>query len=258
MTIKRISTHPIERIIPINLKRRQDKLIAYHGAMQAYDVPVDVIKPFGAYDAEGYDSVYEIREAASKMFPFWGNLTDAWLDDGWLGKGSLCCLWSMQSVLKQIAESKLGLSIMMTDNYYLRKVWNDLHKALDQVGEFDIFQLHHWSNCDGEYPTQYVNYLVPYADYFPTPLPHYPSISAGLAGAGDSVLILSPYGAEQILHWSSQEPSDLIETVLYKQAMKSDKPMTGCLSPVKPWLWSDGTISLEFITGRPDSERQRW
>ena len=85
----------IKQIIPINLKRREDKLLAFYGAMHTSFTPFELIKPFEAYDGADYANSFEVREEAQKEFPFWSKMTDEWIHAGYLKRGSLCCLWSM-------------------------------------------------------------------------------------------------------------------------------------------------------------------
>ena len=91
----KMKTRKIKQIIPINLKRRQDKLIAYYGAMHTSFTPYEIIKPFEAHDGADYANSFEVREEAQKEFPFWSKMTDEWIHAGYLKRGSLCCLWSM-------------------------------------------------------------------------------------------------------------------------------------------------------------------
>lgn len=234
----------IKKIVPINLKRRQDKLILYYGAMQSWGVKPDEIFPFEAHDAQDYGSVYDIRDAAKGDLPFWNKLKDNWFDE-WAQKGTLCCMWSMQSVLKQISEDddKDTLTMMMTDHYCLRRLIWDIQSCVNKVGDYDIMQMHHWQGNfrKGNHPPT-----------FPTPFYDFPEISDGLAGAGDTVLLLNPVGAGRILEWWSDMPYHLLEILLYHKSFESPE---NCRSTIVPTNWVFGPLPIEHLTGNPDSER---
>lgn len=234
----------IKQVIPINLKRREDKLIAYYGAMHVTQVPHEMIKPFWAHDAADYPTAYDVREAAAKEFSFWNKLDDTWLDARWLGRGSLCCLWSMQSVLKMIAEDRdpHSLSVMSTDGVAFTRHWRHINVDIDlYLPDVDIFQLWHH---DGTHPRP---------PHFPDPLEDFPLVSRGFGGMGDGCFVLSPYGAQMILDWSAEKPYHLLEILMYEHSFDV---LPGCYSPVEYWRWCRPHIDLEAIFGRPDSERE--
>lgn len=239
-----MSKREIKKIVPINLKRRLDKLIAFSAASQVVSIPPDIIKPFEAKDAADFSDVYEVRDAAVVDFPFWSKLTDEWLDGEWLGPGSLCCMWSMQLVLQDISENSTDtdLVIMMTDHYFLTKKWHQLESDIDAIGDFDLFQLHHWFD----------DARMPYSPSFPSPLVHFPEVSEGLAGAGDTCLIISKLGAGNILDWWESQPFHLLEVLLHIMAHRG---VDNCLSAVYAHEWTGGPLSVEKLTGKPDSER---
>lgn len=235
----------IGKVVPINLKRRQDKLCAFHGAMQSWGTPPEKIEPFEAHDASDYETSFDVRDAAIQQFPFWRKLSDDWFRTAYIGKGSLCCLWSMQSVLQEIGRGKPGsLSLMMTDHYCIRRLWWDLDKDLRLFPDFGIFQMSHWHNeTNANRPK-----------HFPTPIGLVDDVSKGLAGAGDTALLLTPRGANMILNWSSGKPWHLIEILLHE--ISYDNPPS-CLSSILPNNWASGPIVLDMVTGGPNSERLR-
>ena len=232
----------ITKIRPINLKRRFDKLAAYYGGMHTSFVPFDVIEPFEAHDAKDYPDGFAVREAASKEFPFWKKLSDEWIRDGWLKRGSLCCLWSMQSVLEIIASSNDHLAVMCTDGSPFVMNWFDMQQRLRKLPPFDIFQL--WHSDDSP--------SYPYYDWYPSPVEVDDSVSYGLAGLGDGCFILSPYGADLMLEWCEETPYHNIEVMVYG---KASERLDGCLSTIKQYEWIRPHIDFEEIFGRVLSER---
>ena len=240
------------KVIPINLKRRIDRLCAFYGAMQSHRYPIEVIQPFEAHDGLEYGTVFEVREAALQEFPFWSRLDDDWLGARYLGIGSLCCLWSMQSVLNQIGQEPANsLCVMTTDHFVLSRSYTQLRQELDLMVDNDIFQLDHW-NADTVKHNPGVDRLHPaHPPTFPTPYFSYPEISKGLAGAGD-ILMLTPAGARRVLEWSSDEPYHLIEYLLWK---KSFEVTDRCISTIVPAHWVWGPILLTPVTGQSESDR---
>lgn len=234
----------IKRIVPINLKRREDRLIAYWGALQVNNYPLDLVTPFSAHDAKDYPSNFEIRNVAENDFPFFSKLSKEWLSHEGLGKGSFCCLWSMLSVIKLISEEhdSNDLVIMMNDRMMFTKYWDNLEEDIDKLGDFDIFQMWNWSR-DPE---------IARPPSFPSPLSNFPSVSEGLAGAGDACLMLSPRGAKRILDWAAEYPFHLIEILLHVKSFHNEG---GCISAINNYEWCRGHISLESLVGLPDSER---
>lgn len=243
----------VTKVRVINLKRRYDKLLAFHGAAQSRDVKPKDIEPFEAHDAQDYESPYSIREAASAQFPFWSKLSDQWIKDGYLGKGSLCCLWSMQCVLELIGQEESGtdLTLMITDHYYLRCFLWELNDKLMNFNDMDILQLHHWTSYKKDFD---------YPPTFPTPIlsmpyismKNFPEFSCGLAGLGDTAIVLSPEGARRVLGWCEEMPYHLLERLFY---VKSFTEYDKCFSSIIPSQWVAGPIELEALTGNPNSER---
>ena len=232
----------VNQIIPINLKRRQDKLIAFYGALHTSFVPYEIVKPFEAHDALDYPTAYDVREAASKEFSFWNKLDDEWIDADYLKRGSLCCLWSMQSVLSIIAsESDSGWYVMCTDGVPFTMNWYRMHDRLNRLGDFDIFQL--WHSEQDNYPSP---------PHYPTPHPNDDSVSMGLAGLGDGCFILTPTGASRILEWCEQEPWHNLEVLIYG---KSFDEVQGCISTIKILRWVRPHINFEPFFGSVLSER---
>ena len=235
----------IKQIYPINLKRRQDKLVAYFGAMHTSFTPFELIKPFPAHDGADYADAFEVREAAQKEFPFWSKLTDEWIQAGHLGRGTLCCLWSMLSVLKMISEDpdKNDLSFLCTDGVPFTKKWFDLKVYIEQIPvDFNIFQVWSWSRASH-----------PYAPHFPDRIPYFDQISRGLAGAGDA-LFLTPEGASRILQWASDDPWHNIETLIFEKARENPP---SCISAVDSYEWVRPHMDFQGYFGRIDSERTR-
>lgn len=238
------SERRIVRIVPINLKRRKDRLIAYWGALQVNQIPLDLVTPFEAHDAKDYPSNFEIRSQAEIDFPFFSKLSREWLSRDGLGKGSFCCLWSMLSVIKLISQgqSENELVIMMNDRMMLTKHWDRLQADIDKLGNFDIFQMWNW----GREPE------IARPPNFPKPLSSFPTVSEGLAGAGDACLMLSPRGASRILDWAAEYPFHLIEILLHVKSFHNEG---WCVSAINNYEWCRGHISLETLVGLPDSER---
>lgn len=234
----------LDSIRPINLERRKDKLLAYYGGMRISRTPLAVIKPFYAHDAADYKSSFEVREAASKEFIFWRRMHDDWIKKGHLKKGTLCCLWSMQSLLRIIGEGEDNnkLSFMCTDGLLLSTHFEALCGAVRNVESFDILQLWHWSClCDEETPQS-----------FPTPVLGDYRISSGLGGCGDG-LVVSPRGARQILSWCEDYWYYPIERLM---GVKSFESPSDCVSTISPSDWCCPHIDLESVFGHPDSERE--
>ena len=231
----------ITRIRVINLKRRVDKLAAFYGAIHVTEVPYSVIEVFEAHDAADYRDGFAVREAASREFPFWRKLSDVWIGRGHLGRGSLCCLWSMQSVLRLIGEGNDDLAVLTTDGCPFSRNWQDLCATVGEIGVFDIFQLRHWESEKRPRP-----------DSFPSRLDTVPEVSKGLGGAGDGCFVLTPAGANRILEWCEERPFDSLEILLFH---KSFEVVEGCVSPVVCSEWIRPHIELESVFGQPDSER---
>lgn len=229
----------IEFVNVVNLKRRFDKLIGYYGMMLSRSVPFDVIVPFQAYDAADYEDGFAVRDEVIKDFSFWKKIPDEWF--GYRGRGSMCCMWSFQSVLRKIADGN-AFQLFTTDHYCIKWNWWDLNVFVSKLPEFDIFQMEHWgSEKEGNLPP-----------HFPDPIEGFPNISRGLAGPGDAVLLLSPKGASRILDWWSENPVLLLEQLLH--IFSKDNP-SGCISPVvsRDFVW--GSLMLESLTGKINSER---
>ena len=84
---------------------------------------------------------------------------------------------------------------------------------------------------------------------------------------GDSVLLLSPIGAEMLIDWCSESPHDLVETVIHRKAHQEISP--GCYSAFEGGYYykggnllesphpciASGVLYLEKWTGKTDSER---
>ena len=232
----------ITRIRPINLKRRVDKLIAYYGAMHTAFVPYEVITPFAAHDAQDYPDAFAVREAAEQQFPFWSKLDDDWIRAGWLKRGSLCCMWSMQSVLEIIGAGGNDWEVMCTDGTPFTMNWWKMQERLNKLPDFDIFQLWH-SDTEAAYP---------YPSWYPYPVGENDSVSYGLAGLGDGAFILTPQGANQMLAWCDETPWHNIEVMIYG---KSASRLPRCLSTIKRFQWVRPHIDFEGLFGGIDSER---
>ena len=245
----------LDKIICINLKRRQDKLISWVGAAQARRVPLEAIEVFHAHDAQDYESNHAVIHAAAQDFPFWNKLLemDDWIHAEYLGKGSLCCLWSMQSVIRSIAERAHDNKayIMIVDRYYLRTDWGDLWKLFLGLGGFDIFQMHYW------YPEDPTHMLYRASKRHLGEITSYhPDIGHGLGGIGDSCLAMTPVGAQKLLDWSAEKPWHLIEILLGEIGYNQEKDLSDCYYGISD-RWSSGPIRLESLLGISDSDREK-
>lgn len=234
----------IEKINVINLKRRQDKLIGYYAMMQAWGTPPEMICPFEAYDAIDYLDSFEIRDAGIKQFPYWRKLDEDWLRR-W-PKGNFCCMWSMQSVLSKIAEGRDNskYELMTTDHYGLRIMFEDLLFCVKQIPDFDLFQIWHWAS------PKWQDRLP---EGFPRPLKENPKISHGLAGPGDTFLLMNPRGAQLLLDWWSEAPFHLLEVLIHNNSLLEP---SNCVASINPWDFCWGPLKLEHLTGLVESERE--
>lgn len=234
----------ITRIIPINLKRRRDKLLAYYGALFATYTPFKLVEPFEAHDAADYPTSHDVRDAAMVEFPFWSNLHDDWLRE--YGKrGTLCTNWSMQSVLRKISELPQDeLAVMCTDGVPFTRNFYDMRTEIAYMPDFDIFQLWHWDSDVFPRPAHFATLVEGYEE----------RLSWGLGGAGDGCFILTPYGASRILEWCESLPYHILEHLIHVKSLENPP---GCISPLYPYSWVRPHIVLEPFFGEPDSERER-
>ena len=252
----------IESVYFLNVPRRHDKKFACIGALLARGTPEDCIIPYPAMDAARYSCSEAICASAIadgfshfEVFLEKGYLENA-RANGWdiAGKGSLCCLWGMQRMYREIA-NKGKIAIAMTDKYVLPVRFPRLCQALEFIPKFKIFQLWSWEDkslvqdIGGE--RKAVQRMQPY----PNPHPEDTLISVGLAGAGDLGLVLSPAGAEMLLGWCADEPYWFVEMVNWQ---KSWEFPAGCYSinntdyEVK---WGPVILPLTHFSNKPDSER---
>lgn len=229
--------------------------MCWWGAHFIRDVPANAVEIFYAHDASEYPDSRAVIDAASIEFPAWKKLEDDWIEEDYLGKGGLACLWSMQSVLRRIAsESTNEVFIMIVDRYWIQKDWRTLERIFNDVSPFEVFQMRFWSRPHAEpfwersptHEVEMANYSL-WHDYRE-------GIFRGLGGPGDSCLAMTPKGARRILSWCERLPYHTLEIVLGEMAYDQGETQY-CLYGTPSVNWSKGPIVAEAITGIPDSDR---
>ena len=257
----------IEGVIFFSLKRRRERFWAQMGALKSRYVPDEVIYPMDAMDGADYETSRDVINAAvADGFPHFGALTDDWLAKGYTTgeRGSLATTWSFLRAFRKVIELDKP-SIVMVDNFFLSRNFGEFQQLFDDVESLEqlkIIQLHHWdSRFDS--PINSEDYVrVPW--YREHEGKH---LTKGLAGTGDSVIFLTPAGAELLLHWCAERPYDLVETVIHHQAHQCIRD--DCYAVIEGGYykrgdeilleprerWANGVIYLANWTGKSDSER---
>lgn len=249
--------HRIKAVIAFTLDRRSERRWAWLGAMKAQQVPDDVVHIMSAMDGGAYPNIESLVDAVVEDgFPWFERFKDPEWDKPehpHSKLGSLATTWSFLRAFRKVIELDV-LSIVMVDNYYLGRWWWDFNRLIETLDDLRILQLHHWDSRKHPNP-EFRNDNYPRVPWYPDEVCR--DVSKGLAGVGDSVLLLSPSGAQQIIDWSEEQPHFLIENLLWYYAHQGVHP--GCYSIVKYERerneWADGRIFLEKYTGAPDSER---
>ena len=251
----------LQKIIVCTLKRRPDKLHAWLGAIQTSmdlrkptDLPANIEIHYGV-DGNDYTDTRHVISEAQQEFSWWGDLTDEWIDAGWHGKGTLCCIWSFQQILKRIAgdPNLNNIYLMSVDRYWLEKKWDQLESIFAKIPYIDILQLHYWyHNVDKPHDNAELWEYLPYHTVHKKIETETRGIYHGLAGAGDSMNAIGPNGAKMILDWYAESPHHMLEILLAEHA---HDPLEHCFFADPWWEWSQGPLRTETWTGMTDSER---
>ena len=247
--------HNIKAIVMFTLDRRPERKWAWLGAIKSQRVPDDCIHIMSAMDGAAYSDIDTLVDAVvDDGFPWF----EVFKDSQWSGpehphskQGNLATTWSFLRAFRKVIKLDV-LSIVMVDNYFLGKGWWFFGQLVKGLEDLRILQLHHWDSRKHPNP-EFRNDNFPRVRWYPDEVQK--DISRGLAGAGDSVIMVSPAGAQQIIDWSAEQPYFLIENLLWHFAHEGPHP--GCYSIVKTGYeeWADGRIFLQHWTGASDSDR---
>ena len=247
--------HNIKAVIMFTLNRRPERKWAWLGAVKSRHVSDETIHIMAAMDGKTYPNIEALVDAVvADGFPWFEIFKDPQWDKPehpHSKLGNLATTWSFLRAFRKVIELDV-LSIVMVDNYFLGKGWYYFDKLIEPIDDLRILQLHHWDSRKHPNP-EFRNNDFPRVPWYPDEVCR--DVSRGLAGVGDSTLLLSPSGAQQIIDWSKEQPHFLIENLLWHYAHQGPHP--GCYSIVKTGYdeWADGRIFLENWTQQPDSER---
>ena len=245
----------IGAVITFTLERRPERKWAWLGAVKSEHVPDAHLHIMSAQDGKRYPNIAGLIDAVvADGFPWFAMFKESeWNrpEHPHSKLGNLATTWSFLRAFRRVLELDV-ISLIMVDNYFLSKRWHHFENLIAPLQDLRILQMHHWDSRHHPDP-KFRNDLFPRVPWYPNEVA--PDISKGLAGAGDSVLILSPAGAAQLINWSETCPWFLIETLLWHYAHQG--PQSGCYAVIKKDfdVWVDGRILLERWTGGPDSER---
>ena len=187
----------IEKVVTINLKRREDKWWLALGTYHQQGIPFDgdsapwgdTIVRFEAHDGQEYADLDAIRKAAIvDGFPHFDNM----LPD-YVPRGELALCWSWASALRYII--KLDTTVLfLYDDYSLVPHWNweranQLVRALEGRHPFKLIQI-----SASEFP----NTITPSKPRFSS------SLGQGVGGSTDCCTILNREGARLLLEASTE------------------------------------------------------
>ena len=248
----------IEKVYFLNIPRRLDKYYAAIGSLLTLGVPESCIERFPGEDASQYETNYDVCKAAiaDGFTHFETMFDDEWLDSGheMVGRGSLCCLWSMQKMHRTIADKNKTV-IAMTDNYVLPYRFDKLNEIISPLSDLRVLQLSHWDKS--LYSQIFPDSEIRQMDYYPNLHPRDDRLSIGLAGIGDTGLIVSQQGSIDTLKWCSEYPKMYVELMYWYVA--KNKNTLGCYSlNYSHPKYLHCRIKLERFTSESDSERTKW
>ena len=187
----------IEKVVTINLKRREDKWWFALGTYRHLDIPLcgdyglwgDTVIRFEAHDGQQYQDLDAIRKAAiADGFPHF----DRMLYDGAM-RGELALCWSWASALRYIIELDMTV-LCLYDDYTLLPHWpwgrvNQLIRELANRHPVKLIQLR---------PSEFPNLTTPSRPPFSSNLGH------GIGGSTDTCTILNREGAEILFQASTE------------------------------------------------------
>ena len=143
----------IESVNIINLRRRLDLEHAQQGAWQSRGCPPEIIRIFEAHDGLDYQSRDELAQAAvDDGFPFFNfylKREEQQLQT-WMGIGELACMWSIASLLREIAhkEGNNAHFYVLADRFLRKKFW-EVEALINELPNFNFMQFR------GYLPPQY-------------------------------------------------------------------------------------------------------
>ena len=197
----------IEKIVTINLKRREDKWWFALGTYRQQRIPFggdsapwgDTIVRFEAHDGREYADLDAIRTAAiADGFPHF----DRMLDDN-APRGELALCWSWASALRFIIELDTT-ALFLYDDYSLLPHWDwdrvsQLVRELADTHPFKLMQLRPWD---------FASEFTPQREMFSSNIGH------GIGGCCDTCVILNREGAELLFDASIESKHSINKDVL--------------------------------------------
>ena len=180
----------LDKVLLMNLKRRKHKYWFTTGALSMLGYPPDRIRRFNAHDAQNYDDIKSVHNAAVvDGFPIFSEFESS-------RKSLAAWYWTWCAALRQIVESNETV-LLMIDDYSPLPFWR--YDRLNLLVE----------NCyriDKSFRMLQLTHTRFYHEVY-DPLNHYNEVLAkGLAGSADMANVFSPSGAAHLLDICIKSP----------------------------------------------------